>query len=165
MIFGGATAGLYLDALWFPQWLTDPLFHIISFIIGVLLVKLVINSSRNTGRLLARLGREGNLSRLQTNKLVTEGYYACMRHPMHMGLLLFPLAAAFLIGSISFILIIAPLEMVFMVAMIKLVEEPQALRKFGKAYEKYKKQVPMFSLRLECLQSLFLGTSKKLEDN
>ena len=155
MIFGGAAAGLYLDALWFPQWLTDPLFHIISFIAGVLMVRLVMNSSRNTGRLLARLGREGNLPRLQTNKLVTEGYYACMRHPMHLGLLLFPPAAAFLVGSISFIILISPLEISFMILMIKLVEEPQAIKKFGQAYEEYRKRVPMFSLRWSCLKDLF----------
>ena len=119
------------------------------------MLKLVINSSRNTGKLLARLGREGNLPRMETNKLVTEGYYACMRHPMHLGLFLFPLATAFIIGSLSFILIIAPLEILFMIIMIKLYEEPQAVRKFGDEYLRYREQVPMFSLRQECLRALF----------
>ncbi len=158
MIFGGAAAGIYLDSSWVPAAFSNTLFHIVTFLIGALLVKLVINSSRNTGRLLARLGREGNLPRMQTNKLVTEGYYSCMRHPMHLGLFLFPFAAAFLVGSLSFILIIAPLEVVFMILMIKLVEEPQAIRKFGDAYERYRVEVPMFSLHCNCLRKLFTGS-------
>jgi len=159
MIFGGAAGGMYLDTHWFPRAPGNPLFHLSSIIIGLALAKLVVNSSRNTGRLLARLGREGDLPRMETNKLVTQGYYACMRHPMHLGLFLLPVAAAFIVGSISFILIIAPLEILFMISLIKLVEEPQALRKFGKAYEEYRRQVPMFSLRRPCLKKLFANTS------
>ena len=161
MIFGGAAGGLYLDFRWFPALAANPVFHAISFVIGLGLTKLVLNSSRNTGRFLARLGREGDLPRLETNKLVTEGYYACMRHPMHLGLFLFPAAAAFLTGSISFILLIVPLEIIFMIMMIKLVEEPQAVKKFGKAYEQYRRQVPMFSLRRECLKNLFANTTEE----
>jgi len=114
-----------------------------------------MNSSRNTGRLLARLGREGDLPRMETNKLVSGGYYACMRHPMHLGLFLLPLATAFIIGSLSFVLIIAPLEILFLIIMIKLFEEPQAVRKFGDDYLRYCEQVPMFSLRQEYLRALF----------
>jgi len=40
-------------------------------------------------------------------------------------------------------------------AMIKIVEEPGAIRKFGKAYTTYRNQVPMFSLRWVCLKELF----------
>ena len=124
MIVGGSAAGLWLDSHLFHTWLTNPWFHAISFVIGLTIFRLVMNSSRNTGKLLARLGREGDLPRMETNKLVSEGYYACMRHPMQLGLLLFPLATAFIIGSLSFVLIIAPLEILFMIIMVKLFEEP-----------------------------------------
>ena len=77
-----------------------------------------------------------------------------MRHPMHFGLLFFPWSLALILGSPTFILIIAPLEMAFMVAMIKLAEEPEAIRKFGDAYRQYQQQVPMFSLRRVCLRQL-----------
>ena len=167
MLFGGGAAGLWLDARLFKSWLMNPWFHAISFVIGIIMLKLLINSSRNTGRFLARLGREGDLPRMETNKLVTEGYYACMRHPMHLGLFFFPLAAAFIIGSLSFVLIIAPLEILFMIIMIKLYEEPQAVRKFGDEYLRYREQVPMFSLRQECLRALFgkIGPNKNLDLN
>ena len=155
MLVGGSVAGLWLDSHLFNTCLTNPWFHAISFVIGLIILRLVMNSSRNTGRLLARLGREGDLPRMETNKLVSEGYYACMRHPMHLGLFLLPLVTAFIIGSLSFILIIAPLEILFMIIMIKLFEEPQAVRKFGDDYLRYREQVPMFSLRQQCLRALF----------
>ncbi len=71
--------------------------------------------SKNTGRTLAKYGREGKLKRMQTNVLVKQEIYKYMRHPMHLGLFLFPLGIAFLIGSPSFILIIAPIEIIFYV--------------------------------------------------
>ena len=44
--------------------------------------------------------------------------------------------------------------MLFMVVMIKLVEEPEAIRKFGDAYREYQKQVPMFNLRHVCWRQI-----------
>lgn len=75
-------------------------------------------------------------------------------HPMHFGLLFFPWSLALILGSFSFILFIAPLEMLFMVVMIKLVEEPKVIRKFGDAYREYQKQVPMFNLRPVCWRQI-----------
>lgn len=155
MIIGGAMFWLWLDYRLFYKWFTNSIFHAVSFICGIFLLKLLFNSSRNTGQLLARLGREGDLPWMETSKLVTEGHYAYMRHPMHLGLFLFPLAPAFLVDSISFIAIIDLLEIFFMIIMIKLIEEPQAVRKFGEAYLRYSEQVPMFSLDRECLMNLF----------
>ena len=73
--------------------------------------------SKNTGRILAKYGRKGKLERLQTNVLVNQGVYKYMRHPMHLGLFLFPIGVAFLIASPSFILMIAPIEIIFMLFM------------------------------------------------
>jgi len=157
MLIGGSLAGLWLDSRLFYDWLINPWFHLISFLAGVLVSRLVINSSRNTGRQLARLGREGDLPRMQTNKLVTQGHYACMRHPMHLGLMMFPLAAALLVGSVSFLIFIVPMEIIFMIMMIVLVEEPEAIAKFGDDYHRYREKVPMFSFRRQCLRALFAG--------
>jgi protein-S-isoprenylcysteine O-methyltransferase Ste14 len=144
MLVGGSVAGLWLDIHIFNSWIMNPWFHVISFVIGLMIFKSVINSSRNTGRLLACLDRQGDLPRMETNILVTNGYYECMRHPMHFGLLLFPWAIAFIIGSLSFLLIIATLDMLIIVLLIKLVEEPQAARKFGNEYLRYREHVPVF---------------------
>lgn len=154
MLIGGAVLGFVIDLRLFKTFLFSPVFHIITLILGLLLINLVFRASRNTGKLLARLGREGNVPRMETNKLVTEGIYACMRHPMHLGLLFFPLSVALIVGSLSFIIFIAPLEMLFMILMIKLFEEPEAIKKFSDDYINYMKKVPMFNFKIECLQQL-----------
>jgi len=154
LLFGGAALGVTLDPRWFPHlWRSVP-FHLVTLILGALLLRLVLVVSRNTGRFLARMGREGDIPRMETNKLVTEGMYGCMRHPMHFGLLFFPWSVALLLGSPTFIFVIAPLEMAFMVGMIKMFEEREALRKFGEAYRAYMRRVPMFNLRPDCLRKL-----------
>jgi len=153
-LIGGAIVGIHFDKIYFYDWFNSTKFHIATLIVGYLLLKIVLKASRNTGRYLAKYGREGDIPRMQTNQLVTTGLYACMRHPMHLGLLFFPLAFALLVGSPTFILIIVPLEMLLMVLMIKIVEEPQAQKKFGQAYTDYKKKVPFFSFKADCLKKL-----------
>ncbi len=155
MLLGGVIGGYWLDGRWFPSIHDSWIFHLVSFTIGALLLKGVLTVSRNTGRALARNGREGDLPRLETNVLVTSGRYALMRHPMHLGLLFFPLAIAFLVGSPSFILVIAPLEMLFMIVMIATFEEREAIEKFGQAYREYQRNVPMFCLKPRCISELF----------
>ena len=155
MLGGGTWGGLVLDSKLFSHLYGNLWMHLVGFFIGIGVLKLVMTVSRNTGRTLARYGREGELPRMETNRLVTEGAYRYMRHPMHLGLLLFPFAFAFLAGSPSFVLIIAPLEAVFMLFMIKWVEEPEAIRKFGDAYLDYQKKTPWFCLKPSCLKVLF----------
>jgi protein-S-isoprenylcysteine O-methyltransferase Ste14 len=154
MLIGGGILSIHFDKIYFYQWFNSLSFHIITIIPGYLLLKVVLKISRNTGRYLSQEGREGKIPRLQTNKLVTTGIYACMRHPMHFGLWFFPLAFALLLGSPSFIFILAPIEMLLMIVLIKLIEEPEAERKFGEAYRDYKNKVPFFSFKKECLQKL-----------
>jgi protein-S-isoprenylcysteine O-methyltransferase Ste14 len=62
---------------------------------------------------------------------------------------------AFLVGSPSFILIISPFEIILMLIMIKLLEEPEAIAKFGDEYREYKKMVPWFCFKIECLKELW----------
>jgi len=158
MIVGGAFLGYYLDSLLFAT--PTFYFYIISILIGILILIVMVRISRNTGRTLAQYGRKGELKRMETNILVKEGIYAYMRHPMHLGLFLFPLGIAFLIASPSFILIIAPIEIIFMLIMIKLFEEPEAIEKFGQDYLNYKKEVPWFCFKRICLQKLLRKVHK-----
>jgi len=103
MIMGGGALGVWLDWRWFHELFVNPVFHLATLVVGILLLRLVMRVSRFTGRLLARLGRDGELPRMDTNKLVTTGVYGCMRHPMHLGLLFFPMSVAWILGSPSFI--------------------------------------------------------------
>ncbi len=161
MILGGIIGGYHIDTILFPNIHNSYFFHIISFIVGTIFFYLTIQISKNTGRTLAKYGRKGNIKRMETNILVTKGIYKYMRHPMHLGLFLFPLSIAFIVGSPSFILIIAPIEISFMLIMIKLWEEPEAIRKFGKDYINYKKQTPAFCLKIECLKELLKPVVKE----
>jgi protein-S-isoprenylcysteine O-methyltransferase Ste14 len=160
MLIGGAFLGYYLDAILFNNIHSNLFFHTVSFFIGIIILWAVVKVSRNTGRSLAKYGREGNIKRMETNVLASEGIYKYMRHPMHLGLLFFPVGFAFLIGSPSFILIIAPLEIIFMLIMIKFVEEPEAIKKFGDDYKTYMKQVPGFCFSIICLKELFKDVPK-----
>lgn len=153
---GGLIAAITLDLHFFRTVFSSLSFHIVSSLFGLMLLRLVVNASRKTGRLLAREGRVGKLPRMETNRLVTTGIYGCMRHPMHLGLLFFPLAVGLVAGSPSFILLFAPLEAFFILVMLKFYEEPEAIRKFGDEYRAYQRRVPMFDFSVECLRELFL---------
>jgi len=154
MLLGGGALGIWLDSRWFHELFANPVFHLATLAFGILLLRLVMRVSRYTGRLLASMGREGDLPRMDTNKLVTTGVYGCMRHPMHLGLLFFPWSAALILGSPTFFLVIAPIEILIIMALVKLVEEPEAIRKFCDAYRQYQKQIPMFNFRPACWRQM-----------
>ena len=162
MILGGSIFGYFLDFLIFENIHQNIIFHIVSLLIGIFLLFFVMKISKNTGRTLAKYGRKGKLKKMQTNVLVIQGIYKYMRHPMHLGLFLFPFGIAFLIGSPSFILFIAPFEVIFMLVMIKLVEEPEAINKFGDEYLNYKKQVPRSCFKIKCLKKLLENVQKNI---
>jgi len=160
MLFGGIAGGYYIDSILFTSIHSNIVFHIISLLFGVFVMMFVVKISKNTGRTLAKYGRKGELARMETNVLAKEGVYKYMRHPMHLGLFLFPMAFALIVGSPSFILIISPIEILFMLIMIKLVEEPEAISKFGNLYLEYKKQTPMFCFKKECIKELLKDVAK-----
>ena len=153
-LIGGGALGFWLDLQWFPALFTNLFFHLVTLIVGILLLRLVLRASRNTGRALAKMGRESDIPRMQTDTLVTTGFWECMRHPMHFASLFLSWSVALILGSPTFILMIAPLEILIILAMIKFIEEPGAISKFGDAYREYQKQVPMFNLRPECWHQL-----------
>jgi protein-S-isoprenylcysteine O-methyltransferase Ste14 len=152
MLIGGAVYAIAAD--WNNPLFNNVLFHLATAAVGILLLVLAFRAAANGGRELTK-GRVGDIPRLETNRLVTTGIFSCMRHPMLFGLTLLPLGWALLLGSPTFITLIAPLEMLFIIVMVTIFEEREVNRKFGKAYEVYRKNVPMVSFRWECLKNLF----------
>ena len=128
-------------------------FHLLSALLGAIITFLAFRASAKGGKELTK-GRVGNIPRLETNRLVTTGIYNCMRHPMLFGLTLLPLGWALLLGSPTFITIIAPLEMIFIIFMVTFFEEREVKRKFGEAYIAYANEVPMVSFKWGCLREL-----------
>jgi len=156
MLFGGAYIAINIDAN--NPLFTSPLFHIASAFFGFIIILLAFRAAANGGRELAK-GKDSAMPRLETNKLVTTGIYRCMRHPMLFGLILLPLGWALLLGSPTFITLIAPIEMLFIIFMVLVFEEMEVKKKFGTSYEIYSKEVPMVNFSKKCLRKLF--TKKK----
>ncbi len=160
MIPIASAIAIFIDLKYFTELFYLTSFHIVSTVLGLIILALIVIVARNTGRTLAKYGREGDIPRMETNVLVDKGPYAKMRHPMHFALLFLPLGWGLLLGSPTFIFIIAPLEMIFILLMIKFVEEPEARRKFGKQYEEYSKDKPWFCIRPDCIKELFKKVEK-----
>jgi len=152
LLLGGAILGIAKD-LHNPLWHSYT-FHIISFILGYFILVYAFRSAANGGRELKK-GRIGDIPRLETNHLVTTGIYSCMRHPMLFGLTLLPLGVALITGSFTFIFIIAPLEMLFIIFMVIVFEEWEVRKKFGLDYILYAEKTPMVSFKPQCLKKLF----------
>ncbi len=158
ILSGGIAVSLYMDYN-VVHIHVNFTWHIILFIMGFLLLRIILYTSAYTGKLLKKLGKKGEVPKFETNRLIREDIYSCMRHPMHLGLLFLPESIGFMMGSPSFILIVGPSIMLIMIIMIKLFEEKEAEKKFGKEYREYKKEVPMFSLSPSCLK--YFLTKKK----
>ena len=152
MLFGGAIFSLYQD--WQHPLFRNLLFHLLTFLAGIAVTTLAFRATSNGGRELKK-GRVGDIPRLETNKLVTTGIYSCMRHPMLFGLTLLPLGWALLLGSPTFITLIAPLEMIFIVLMVLIFEEMEVSKKYKQEYERYKIKTPMVNFSFRCLKQLF----------
>jgi protein-S-isoprenylcysteine O-methyltransferase Ste14 len=155
MLLGGAWFSIANDLRHFPGLFGSFLFHLMSLAAGILLLRLSFRAAAAGGRELARRGREGELPRLETNRLVTSGVYACTRHPMLFGLMALPLAIALILGSPTFIFFVAPAEALFILIMILTLEEKEAVAKFGDAYRRYRSRTPLIPRSRECWHELF----------
>ncbi len=157
MLIGGAVYSISKD--WHAPLFANGLFHIVSALVGIVVLTLAFRAAANGGRELTK-GRVGDIPRMETNRLVTTGIFSCMRHPMLFGLTLLPIGWALLLGSPTFITRIAPLEMLFILIMVIVFEEMEVKGKFGDAYETYRQNVPMVSFQKKCLKALFKSGKK-----
>ena len=132
--------------------LLDPLLGlrcnpILCAALGAALLGLAVRAAAVTGRYLAVYGEA---RRGVPRRLVTVGPYSCMRHPMHLFLSLVPVASGLLAaspGGALLGLVFAAAVLVFAVT----VDEAEARRLFGEAYEEYRRRVPAFNLDPRCL--------------
>jgi protein-S-isoprenylcysteine O-methyltransferase Ste14 len=145
LLVGGALLALYFDRN--DPRLNSLSYHLITALASVPFFYLSFKAASIGGKTLARYGKTPNTPPLETNRLVTQGIYGCMRHPMLFGLALFPLAIALFLGIPSFIWPIAPLEGLLVILLTLTFEEQEAIRKFGEDYEEYRKRVKAFDFR------------------
>jgi len=75
-----------------------------------------------------------------TSRLITEGPFAFCRHPITLGFIFAIPGIAFTFDSVTLLI----MTLLYLPKMILLLiyEEKELMRRFGAAYEKYKKEVP-----------------------
>ncbi len=157
LLLGGGWFSVVHDLNAFREIFFQPLFHLITLVLGLALIKLTFHAAATGGKELAEHGRRGEIPRLETNQLVTTGIYTCTRHPMLFGLMFIPLALALILGSPTFILFTAPIEMLFIFIMVWIFEEKECREKFGVDYDLYTQKVPLFPKTRACMKRLFLS--------
>jgi len=116
-----------------------PLFHLlisIPFILmgawfGIVSVKLTTLKVAETHR---------------TEKIVSTKIYSVIRHPQYFGAILAHIGISFLLSSF-FSLLITPV-IILLNFLVAWKEEKELVKEFGKIYEDYKKNVPMFVPKL-----------------
>jgi protein-S-isoprenylcysteine O-methyltransferase Ste14 len=81
-------------------------------------------------------------------ELVAEGPYAWSRNPMLTGVFASLFGLGFLLHSVSLVFVWAPVFVVVNLIELRLVEEPELERRFGKSYREYRRRVPMFVPRM-----------------
>jgi len=77
-------------------------------------------------------------------QLVTTGPYAYVRNPMLTGVFALLFGIGVLLGSVSLLVIFTPLFILVNVWELKVIEEPELLKRLGQDYIEYRKSTPMF---------------------
>jgi len=87
-----------------------------------------------------KVHRQAHEQAQSIEKIVTSGIYSKIRHPGYLGLLLTFFGFAFAWGIVWIFIPVLILSILYYLTAIK--EEEYLLRKFGKEYEEYIRQVP-----------------------
>jgi protein-S-isoprenylcysteine O-methyltransferase Ste14 len=77
-------------------------------------------------------------------RLVTTGPYAYVRNPMLIGVFALLFGLGILLGSASLIVVFTPLFILINVWELKVIEEPELIKRLGEEYLEYRKRTPMF---------------------
>lgn len=119
---------------------------------GAVLLLLSLRGAAVTGRYLAVYGNPVKRGRGpgEPTRLVREGPYSCMRHPMHFFLSLFPLSVGLLAATWCSILL-GLAEMIAVLVLAVVLDEEESLARFGEEYERYRREVPAFNLSPRCI--------------
>ncbi len=144
--------GLALDSLYH---LTMPISLRLLGVLGMVLAVLIL---RTSGRMLREFGEPEEWG--WTTRLVTHGIYSCVRHPHHFGIGLFITSLGLAVGGPLTFLLLSASIWTSIVLFLKRVEEPEAMEKFGRDYEEYRRGVRMIIPDPLCLLREVLHGSK-----
>ena len=162
-------------AIWFLLLLTDVVLgkwidHLLNLscswtlcvIAGSAIFVLIVRAAMVTGRYLAVYGNtRGKFGDIK--RLVREGPYGCMRHPMHLFLSMTPIAVGLVSGSLGGALIVGPVLTLLILYMAVTIDERESLERFGEEYLEYRRSVPAFNLTPDCLKLALFQRPKREE--
>lgn len=77
-------------------------------------------------------------------ELVKTGPYRYTRNPMLTGVFLFLVGVGLAVNSVSLVFLFTPLFVLVNVWELKIIEEPELVKRLGDEYIEYQKQTPMF---------------------
>jgi protein-S-isoprenylcysteine O-methyltransferase Ste14 len=77
-------------------------------------------------------------------RLVTTGPYAYVRNPMLTGVFALLFGLGIFLGSTSLIVVFTPLFILINVWELKVIEEPELIKRLGEEYLEYRERTPMF---------------------
>jgi len=117
-------------------------------LVGLVVLAVSVRGAMVTGRYLAVYGGS---RRGVTSRVVDKGPYACMRHPMHFFLALFPVGLGLVLASPGSLLV-GLVEWALILVLAVFVDERDALARLGREYEEYRGRVPAYSLDPRCLR-------------
>ena len=129
-------------------------------ILGVLLTLYALALTIIAGKTLKKYAHKKPRDSFIPNKLTNKGIYSCMRHPMHLGIGLLPLALALISNNLVAILA-ALLALSSAFGFVLIIEEPELIKDYKEEYFDYMQKVPPFSLDLRCLEKGLLALQNR----
>ena len=148
-IFGVFTGSFVILSLIMDRWLSLPwpLSSGISWIIALL--SIVIGVGGTAWSALHFFKMKGTPVPFNPPpKLVLTGPYEYVRNPMLTGVFIFLFGIGFAIKSLSLVVVFTPLYILANVWELKMIEEPELVRRLGEGYVDYRHRTPMFIPRL-----------------
>ena len=85
-------------------------------------------------------------------RLVSSGPYAYSRNPMLAGVFALLFGTGILLESVSLLFIFTPLFILLNVWELKVIEEPELVKRLGRKYVEYRKRTPMFLPKIRTKQ-------------
>jgi len=97
------------------------------------------------------------------DKFTSVGIYSCMRHPMHLGIALMPLAFSLIWGNAG-ALLASGWALAAGFWFVLAIEEPEVIKEYKQDYIDYMQKVPPFTLRLKCLEDALVALKRGDKD-
>ncbi len=143
-------SSVFLPSLFYSLML-EGVWLIVSRILGGILLVCSLLLASSGGRTLAKYAHKEAHETFWPDKFQRVGIFNCMRHPMHLGLAIFPIAVTLLSGLVLAIFS-SGWGVTAAFGFVLFIEEKDTLEKYGDEYSTYMKEVPPFSIKIKCFK-------------